>query len=225
MASMANLTERPLGDGRSRLSRFSRPVGVLAGLAVLSLSLLVSACGGSNGPGVASAGSSSPSRTSGGSSNAGRSQSSQLLAFAACMRSHKVPNFPDPTSDSKFPGAQQLGVSSPQFQAAMNACKHLLPNGGNAPNQTELQRQRTALLPFARCMRHHGVPDWPDPSIHTAGAAGPNGPKVVVFYLVGTSLDGNGINSSQVHAGEQQCNHLLPPSNGGPPYGIMRSHG
>jgi hypothetical protein len=179
-------------------------------IATAGLALLAAACGGP----------SSPSSTGpGGSSNAGGSQTSQLLAFANCMRSNGVPNFPDPNSSEKFPGPQQLGVSSSQYQAAMNACQHLLPNGGNAPNQAELQQERTALLPFARCMRSHGVSNWPDPSIHT----NPDGDTAVVFYLVGMQgLDGNDFDSPRVQGAVQQCSHLLPPSQGGPPFRIMR---
>lgn len=136
------------------------------------------------------------------------------------MRSQGVPNFPDPSSASKFPGAQQLGVSSSLYQAAMNACQHLLPNGGNGSNPTELQQQENAELPFSQCMRSHGISDWPDPSIYT----NPDGQTAVVFKLIGTSLDGNGFDSPQVQAASNACQHLLPSSIG-PAYRIVRSNG
>jgi len=177
------------------------PATALTAAAVLAV---LAACGGS------------PSST--GSGRAG-STNDQLLAFGHCMRSNGVPNFPDPTTDAKFPGAQQLGVSDSQYQAALNACRHLLPNGGNGPNQGAMQQQMTALLPFARCMRSHGAPNWPDPSIRSNDT----GAQAVVFYLVGLpALDGNGFDSPQVQGAIQQCSHLLPPSNGGPPFRIMR---
>jgi len=136
------------------------------------------------------------------------------------MRSNGLPNFPDPPSDAKLPGAQQLGVSDSQYQAAITACRQLLPNGGHGPNQAEMQQQMTALLPFARCMRSHGAPNWPDPSIRSNDT----GDQAVVFYLVGLpGLDSNGFDSPQVQGTIQQCSHLLPPSNGGPPFRIMRS--
>jgi hypothetical protein len=136
------------------------------------------------------------------------------------MRSHGVPNFPDPNNSEKFPSAQQLGVSSLQYQRAMNTCKHLLPNGGSGSSPAALQREENALLPFARCMRAHGVSDWPDPSIYT----NPDGETAVVFNLIGTSLDGNGFDSPRVQSTSNACQHLLPPNNGGPPYLIVRSH-
>lgn len=45
----------------------------------------------------------------------------QALAFAACMRSHGAPNFPDPNSQGLF--TAKLHASAPQVQAANNACQ------------------------------------------------------------------------------------------------------
>ena len=49
---------------------------------LLGLALLAAGCGGSNGPAV---------RTSG-------SNKAQFVAYAQCMRSHGVSDFPDPTT-------------------------------------------------------------------------------------------------------------------------------
>jgi hypothetical protein len=63
----------------------------------------------------------------------------QALKMSACMRSHGVPNFPDPKFSSsgggvrvriKAGGSSGLNPSSPQFQAAMKACQSNLPGGG-----------------------------------------------------------------------------------------------
>ena len=45
------------------------------------------------------------------------------------------------------------------------ACRHLL-SGGGAPSQTAAQRQAqtVAALAFARCLRSHGFPRFPDPT-------------------------------------------------------------
>ena len=50
------------------------------------------------------------------------------------MRSHRVPNFPDPDSSGQVPkaDAQALGVSSSRLQAAQRACQHLYPTNGGA---------------------------------------------------------------------------------------------
>jgi hypothetical protein len=58
----------------------------------------------------------------------------QMLKFSACMRSHGLPDFPDPTSSG---GGIQLSIggekgsglnpSSPVFQAAQKACQSVMP--------------------------------------------------------------------------------------------------
>jgi hypothetical protein len=58
-------------------------------------------------------------------------EQSRYLKAAACIRSHGVPNFPDPT----FSGGgvhiahQGLNESSPAFKAAVQACESLIPGG------------------------------------------------------------------------------------------------
>src|SRR6266567_3514875 len=95
---------------------------VTPGIAAVVL-VLLAACTGSGSP-----------TGSGGSPQAeGSSSSPSAVAFSACVRSHGVPNFPDPDSSGGIPKetSQQLGVSSSQYQAAAQACGHLLP-GGNS---------------------------------------------------------------------------------------------
>jgi hypothetical protein len=125
----------------------------MAPFITLGLVVLVAACGGSP---------SSPG--SGGSSHGGGSTNSPQVAFAACVRSNGVTNYPDPDSSGVIPKEtpQQLGVSSSQLQSAQHACQHLLPNGGNGPNAAELQQMRAQGLQFAQCMRNHHVA-LPDP--------------------------------------------------------------
>jgi hypothetical protein len=58
-------------------------------------------------------------------------QQAQALKFSACMRSHGVPNFPDPGFTG---GGVQLHVTgidrnSPQMIAAQKACQSLQPGG------------------------------------------------------------------------------------------------
>ena len=93
----------------------------------------------------------------------------EAARFAGCMRSHGVPNFPDPTSPQEF----KLSLSpssagnapSPAFQSADTACQHLL-TGGAPPRQSAAQRQAQSVagLAFARCLRSHGFANFPDPT-------------------------------------------------------------
>ena len=80
------------------------------------------------------------------------------------MRVNGVPNFPEPSNSGAIPkeSTQQLGVSDAEFQSAEHACQHLLPNGGNGPDQAELAYVKSLGLKFAHCMRVHGVA-LPDP--------------------------------------------------------------
>jgi hypothetical protein len=111
---------------------------------------------------LAAACASSPSSTS---SSAPAAQQNGLLAFSRCMRSHAVPNFPDPNRSGVLPKSQitQLAASSPLFPAAHRACEQLLPNGGQ-PTQAQAQQAWNDMRNFARCMRSHGVPNRPDPA-------------------------------------------------------------
>jgi len=144
-----------------------------AGAAITVLALLAAACNGSPAAGRPS--SAGDSATSG-------AATSSAVGFSRCMRSRGVPNYPDQTSSGALPKTSpgQLGVSNSQFQSAQAACQHLLPDNtssqqtrqcmltGNCP-QALVQQILTAERKFARCMRAHGVPDWPDPSIDSEG--------------------------------------------------------
>ena len=119
-------------------------------IATAALVLLAAACGGT------------PSSTGAGRSpSAGKATSSpSAVAYSRCMRSHGVPDFPDPGS-SGIPkvSPQQLGVASSRWQAAQSSCAQLL-----RPTQHQARQILTGMLNFALCMRSHGVPNWPDPT-------------------------------------------------------------
>jgi len=139
-----------------RRSRADRPAARSATsiIAAAALALLAGACGAS--PSTAAAG---------GSSNLTGSTNSQQLAYSRCVRSHGVPNFPDPNSSGGFSKStlQQLAASNSQYQTATETCAHLLPASGG-PTQAELRQGWTGMANFARCMRSHGIPNWPDPT-------------------------------------------------------------
>jgi hypothetical protein len=156
--------------------------------AVIGLSLLASACGGSPSSKVAQVGTTSSTKNAGGSNS---SRSGDPAAYSACMRSHSVPNFPDPDSKGRIKitsGVSSSGkktgvdINSPQFERARKACDKLLPNGGRptAAQQTHEQQQ---MLRFAHCMRSHGVPRFPDPkpggtlSLGVKAGVNPNTPQ------------------------------------------------
>ncbi|HEY2201520.1 MAG TPA: hypothetical protein VGH56_06505 [Solirubrobacteraceae bacterium] len=116
---------------------------------------------------IAGCGSSSPSSSSssGPASQAQIQQSQQdVVRFAQCMRLHGVPDFPDP-STSPHAFKEAFNTQSPAFLAAVPVCQHLLPDGGrrNQPAR-RTPAQAAAMLAFARCLRGHGFPNFPDPT-------------------------------------------------------------
>jgi hypothetical protein len=133
----------------------------------------------------------STSCAGGGSPSAGASTgSASAVAYSACMRSHGVPNFPDPSGNGQAvvkADPQRLGVSTAQYNAARQACLHLLPNTGSTQEQQQqtqcamaghcsqavVQHWMSGLRTLAQCLRTHGVPNWPDPILWTAPGHGP----------------------------------------------------
>ena len=135
------------GPKSARPARF-KPFLAVTFLAAAAL--MTAACGGG-----------SPSTA--GSSGADQIRLAHALAFAHCMRSHGVPNFPDPTSAGGFEMNPSNSSSMQGHQSARAACGHLYPNEGKAtadPAQ-QAQQQRQGLV-FAACMRRHGFPNFPD---------------------------------------------------------------
>jgi hypothetical protein len=73
-----------------------------------------------------------------------RQQLADDLKFAQCMRSHGLPDFPDPTTDSKSGRVEfVLSVSrdgfdphSPQILAKAHECQYVLPAGTGLPSVT-----------------------------------------------------------------------------------------
>ena len=82
-------------------------------------------------------------------------------AFARCMRSHGVPDFPDPDINGHLLNVR-LHESPGTVEPAQAACQHLLP--GSEGTAAQQQHKVDVILAYAQCMRAHGLPDFPDPS-------------------------------------------------------------
>jgi hypothetical protein len=183
-----------------------------AALAVTAgIVLLATACGagssdnsaGSSNTPAASSSTAASSAGSGGSSNTGGStQAQQNLAFAQCMRSDGVTDFPDPGSNGHFGTISAQLEDSPRFGTGFNACKHLLPAGG----VTKEQQDFSDLLKFAQCMHAHGVPSYPEPDPN-ASPYSVLAPNASVDEL---KVAGINPNSPVVSAALQACERLNP---------------
>jgi hypothetical protein len=133
------------------------------------------------------------------------------------MRARGLTNFPDEATVGKLPTPQDLGVSSTVFQAAYDACKHPLPNGGSPPSPASPELLNK-LLKLARCMRSHGFPSWPDPTLTPLGF--PVGSPAYTFRLQGVQFDPR---SPQVDTTLNECQHLTGlETTGPPPFGLAR---
>jgi hypothetical protein len=130
--------------------------------------LALAACGGSTAPGVASLGSTTTVVHV--SHAGGTSQGSGLVEFAHCMRTHGVPNFPEPQatangySISIGPGSGVDPTSKP-YQSARSDCGKFLPKGPNGKGgQRITESDQTDYLRAVACVRTHGFPGFPDPT-------------------------------------------------------------
>jgi hypothetical protein len=122
---------------------------------------------------------------------AGQTPYQQALAYAHCMRVHGDPGFPDPNSQGLFPHP-----AGPRYQAATNACAHLLPT--QRLTAAEKRQHVTQALKFAACFRAHGYPDFPDPIVTDGGTA------------VGFGFGHLDQNSPQFHRALQACGRYEP---------------
>jgi hypothetical protein len=84
-------------------------------------------------------------------------------SITRCFRQHGDPGFPDPVYDPSD-GRWHFGTSPNSAPAsARQACQNLFPAVNPSPPVPQAEFQE--LLQFARCMRQHGVQDWPDPTV------------------------------------------------------------
>jgi hypothetical protein len=176
-------------------NRGRRRAGAL--VVAAAVAVLATACGGGSDPPSASA----PTYA-------------QVLALAQCMRSHGVPNFPDPdtvggyavTSNGSIEGAggSSIDIGSSQAQAAYGDCQHLPGAPSIAQLEQMVQRElqaeaqaRPDVLKWEQCVRSHGVsalapgPGGQSPAPGNKGALSPNSP--------------------QFRAALAACHNLLPP--------------
>lgn len=91
----------------------------------------------------------------------------KAMKFAECMRDNGVREFPDPDASGQLTidgvlNGSSLDPSAPAWKQAIGACRDLQPPGFTG-HKRSAEQQETALA-FARCIREHGVRDFPDPT-------------------------------------------------------------
>jgi hypothetical protein len=148
-----------VASSRRRIRRRSEG-GVLGGLvgrsAAVGVSLavvLLAGCSASGGSGAAT------TTTSG-----QQAAAAVLREFVRCARANGMPNLPDLRLDSNGQVSVPEGTPEPP-KSVERACRSIwerLPasaSGAQGRPPADMQ----ALLRFARCMREHGMADFPDP--------------------------------------------------------------
>jgi hypothetical protein len=160
---------------------------------IACLAVVAAGCGGgSEASSVAHLGTSTAPTSAGGTGRPSGSPSAE--AYAKCMRSHGVPRFPDPNSTGQLDASSVANLNSPQGRKAQEICRSLAPRGSGQSTQggSLTPQQQAQLLKFARCMRTHGLPNFPDPTSS------------------GLSLSGVDPNSPQFQAAQKTCRSQLP---------------
>jgi len=94
--------------------------------------------------------------------SAGADPAAQAQKYAACIRAHGVPDFPDPDPDGNFSGGDAKNLDRTKLVPAMEACQDLATGTiGKATSQMTAD-QADKFRAYAGCMRDHGI-DMPDP--------------------------------------------------------------
>lgn len=181
---------------------------------ITSRRLIALALAATGAAGLSACGSSTPSSQS--------ARANQGIKFSQCMRSHGVPNFPDPSGGGGGGFHIQIGgdvnPQSPSFQSAQNTCSKLQPGGGPVSPKTSAARH-AQLVTLAQCMRAHGISSFPDPT-NSPPSRGPGaGGGGIAFGGPGgfISISAATMDSPGFSEAEKECNFpgaAPPPGKG-----------
>lgn len=115
----------------------------------------------------------------------GGSSRTSALAYVHCLRTHGVPNIPDPGAEGGIRLPSGVNLSSPAFEAAQASCANLVPSGGAGGRRAASRQDIEQMLALSTCMRAHGVSGFPDPTLYP-----PSNPQQysIAFARGGVSL-------------------------------------
>jgi hypothetical protein len=138
------------------MMRRCRPLTLGAIVTAATVPLLAAGCGG---------GLQARARIGSSSTTAVTTARNRLVAYSDCMRTERVPNFPEPNRSGRIPMRKvDALIDDPQLALASVACEGVC--GSARPSAAAASSQCLALdtagrLSFARCMRTHGVTKFP----------------------------------------------------------------
>ena len=163
-------------------------------LAVLTVLAVVT-----GGPAACSSGGpASPAASAGGTSTDVQKALNAGRRFAQCGRDHGLPDFPDPElyagrigyfhAPQEVKDQEERVLDIPECKAILAEIP-VLPDDRPTPGAADMQKLRE----FAKCIREHGVPDWPDPKSDGT------------FPIVGTPLQTEGKSSGRLSTAVEAC--------------------
>jgi hypothetical protein len=155
--TMKNLNERDHVMNAVTQGRPLLRTGISAA-AVAGLALLGTACSSMNN-----------TTQAGGGQTQSRYQ--EAVNYAKCMRANGDPSWPDPDSNGMFANNNgSLDESSNAYKSANTACAKY-QTGGSAQNTAQEQQAFARLLTYSKCMRSHGITNYPDPTMDSTGVS------------------------------------------------------
>jgi len=190
------------------------PLIFASALGAVATSLLAAGCGGSSPTSPVARLGAATTTTQNAAGRKATGKYASALAYSSCMRSHGVPNFPDPQQTAgggiQISGSQAgMNPQSPAFESAQQSCRRLLPNGGQ-PTHADQEQALGRLLHAAHCMRAHGIAWFPDPAL-TAPANRAGHSALMnndgVWLAIPDSVD---IRSPAFKQAARACNLALP---------------
>lgn len=179
-------------------------VRVVLAIGSVAIAALATGCGGSNAPSVASLPTTTSAPSESSTAGVAPPHSATFNAeLASCLTAHGFQAAVGSAATASNSSVSIAGVvvsgnvdpNSPEFQAALQACRKYLPPGPPPLNQTERAAAVKAMVAFASCMRTHGVPSFPDPSsqalfpFSAMKAIDPSSPLVLTAFKACESLE------------------------------------
>jgi hypothetical protein len=151
---MSQQTHSKLRARPRRARELTRLFGLFFVLAAgASAAFLLAGCGSSH------------ATSAGGGPSVNRRATAVLRELASCVRAHGLSDFPDPRVGSD--GVPRFPDSAPRVPVAtQQACRAIAAQippqytSTTAVSSSDYQK----LLQLARCIRTHGIADWPDPN-------------------------------------------------------------
>jgi hypothetical protein len=166
-------------------------IRLLAATALTAGSLALVACGGE------------PEASGSGAKNDREEARDAALDYAKCMREHGV-DMPDPQFQGG--GIMQRGPDEKTPRAtvekAQEACKEIQERmePSEPPSEAEQKEMKDAALAHARCMRDHGIKNFPDPTFSADGG-------MTVRIGKGSGIDPN---DEDFKEAQEACQKLMP---------------